>query len=166
MDYSETDEADVVILRNDGSTAEGKRKPTSEKDLHLAIYNVRPDVNAVVHVHSVFATTLATLGWEIPPISYLVAMSGSKVPIAPYRTFGTQELAETVSSSLEKYNAVLMENHGMVTVGADIRSAFNRAETMEFVAQIYWRARSLGDPGVLSEKEMHNVMEKFQTYGQ
>lgn len=166
MDYFETNEDDVVLLRQDGSIVEGERKPTSEKDLHLAIYHARPDVNAVVHVHSVFATTLATLGWEIPPISYLVAMSGSKVPIAPYRTFGTPELAKTVSRSLEGYNAVLMENHGLVTVGRDMRSAFTRAETMEFVAQIYWRARSLGEPGVLSDEEIHNVMEKFRTYGQ
>jgi len=166
MDYFKTLEKDVVILDLEGNLVEGKRKPTSEKDLHLYLYRARSDVNAVIHVHSVFATTLASLGWEIPPISYLVALSGSKVPVAPYATYGTSELATVVTEYIKDFNAVLMANHGLVTVGEDLESGFNRAETVEFISQVYWRTRCVGEPIVLPEEEMARITEKFQSYGQ
>lgn len=166
MDYFQTREEDVVILDPEGTVVEGERKPTSEKDLHLYVYRTRPEIQTVVHVHSVFATTLASLGWEIPPVSYLVAMSGSKVPLVPYATYGTPELARVVSEHLKGFDAALMANHGLVTVGRDIGAAFARAETIEFVAQVYWRARCAGDPIILPDEEISRIEEKFRSYGQ
>jgi len=166
MDYFETGHEDVVLLSPDGKIAGGNKKPTSEVHLHLSIYKTRPDVGAVVHTHSVYATTLAVLGWEIPPVSYLVALVGSKIPVAPYETYGTIELAESVNEYIEGCDAVLMANHGLVTVGRDLASAFEKAETVEFMAQVYWRAKCVGVPRILPEYEIEKVRKKFNGYGQ
>jgi L-fuculose-phosphate aldolase len=155
-----------VVLDENGSIVDGDRQPTSELGFHLALYRTRSDVNAVVHTHSPYATTMACLGWEIPPVHYLVGFSGSKVPLAPYATFGSPALAESVAESIGGYNAVLLANHGLVTVGADLPSAFAAAEEIEFVARIYYQTRSVGEPVILPEDEMALVIQKFQTYGQ
>lgn len=166
MDYFETRCEDIVLLLPDGEIAEGSRKPTSEVDLHLAIYRTRPDVGAVVHTHPVFATTLATLGWEIPPISYLIAGIGPKIPLARYETYGTPELAKSVTEYIRDFDAVLMANHGVVTVGENLESAFEKSETVEFMAQVYWRAKCVGNPMILPNDEIAKVRGKLSGYGQ
>jgi len=164
--YDRLTPGDIVVLDENGSIVDGDRQPTSELGFHLALYRTRSDVNAVVHTHSPYATTMACLGWEIPPVHYLVGFSGSKVPLAPYATFGSPALAESVAESIGGYNAVLLANHGLVTVGADLPSAFAAAEEIEFVARIYYQTRSVGEPVILPEDEMALVIQKFQTYGQ
>ncbi len=166
VDYELLKPDDIVITEMNGDIVEGDLKPTSEIDLHLCLYRKRIDINAVVHVHSPYATTLACLGWEIPPVSYLVCELGDKVPLIPYRTFGTRELAEAVSEGMNSYNAALMGNHGLVTVGRDLKEAFMRAEITEFLSSIYWRTRCAGNPIILGEKEMQDAYERFRSYGQ
>jgi len=166
IDYFQMEAEDLVSVSPEGTVLDPFRKPTTELELHLALYAARSDINAVVHCHSVFATTLACLGWEVPPFSYLVAVIGDRIPLAPYATFGTRELAEKVSSSLGNYNGLLMENHGQVTVGKDLETAFSAAETLEFLAELYWRARCLGMPRILEDEEVLKVTERFQQYGQ
>ncbi len=157
---------DVVVLDLEGTVADGTRRPTSELGFHQALYRRRTDVNAVVHTHSPYAATMACLGWEIPPVHYLVGFSGKKVPLAPYATFGTAGLADNVVNAIGDYNAVLLANHGLVTVGKNLPSAFAAAEEIEFVARIYYQARSIGTPNILSDAEMERVIEKFESYGQ
>ncbi len=166
LDYGEMTPADVVVLKMDGEVAEGERTPSSEFNFHLSLYRKRADVQAVVHTHSPYATTMACLHWEIPAVHYLVGFSGKKVPVAPYATFGTEELAESVARSIGPYNAVLIANHGLVTVGNSMASAFNVAEEIEFVARIYYQTRCVGLPPIIPEEEMERVLEKFKTYGQ
>jgi L-fuculose-phosphate aldolase len=156
----------VVITDLDGQVLDGQYKPSSELGFHLALYRQRPDVNAVLHTHSVYATTMACLGWEIPAVHYLVGFSGHKVPLAPYATFGTPELARNVAAGIGDYNAVLLANHGLVAVGSDLGRAFNTAEEIELVARIYYQTKSVGNPVILPEEEMERVLEKFATYGQ
>ncbi|MBL0713199.1 MAG: L-fuculose-phosphate aldolase [Desulfosarcina sp.] len=157
---------DVVLVDPEGHTVEGAFKPSSELGFHLILYHRRPAVGAVVHTHSVYATTLACLGWEIPAVHYLVGFAGHKVPVAPYATFGTDALAASVAATLgTDYNAVLLANHGLVAVGDDLKAAFNTAEEVEFVARVFYQARCVGHPVVLSDREMDAVIAKFKTYG-
>lgn len=166
IDYFETSVNDIVITDIDGGHVEGYNKPSSELSFHLAIYKKRPDINAIVHTHSTYATTIACLGIELPAVHYMIAFSGNKVPLAPYRTFGTQDLADSVSEHIGEYNAVLMANHGLVSCGENIANAFTTAEEIEFTARIYIQAKSIGEPVILSDKEMDTVVEKFKNYGQ
>lgn len=165
LDYDTTTADDVAVVDRRGRLSDGTRKPSSELDLHLALYAARADVGAVVHTHSVYATTMACLHWEIPAVHYLVGFSGKKVPLAPYATFGSVELAEQVVASIGSLNAVLLANHGLVTVGADLPAAFNVAEEIELVARLFYQAKSLGEPVLVDDAEMDRVIDKFAGYG-
>ncbi len=166
VDYLEMSPEDVVLVGMEGGLIEtSKYKPSSELLFHLALYRRRQDIQAVVHTHSVYATTLASLGWEIPPFHYLVAYSGKKVPLASYATFGSEQLARNVAEAIGDNNAVLMESHGVVTVGATLAKAFEAAEIIEYVARVYYLAKNLGEPAILSDEEMKKVIEKFKGYG-
>jgi len=166
IDYANVGVEDVVIVNRDGEVVEGQWKPSSELSFHLALYKQRPEITAVVHTHSVYATTMACLNWEIPAVHYLVAFSGDKVPLAPYATFGSDDLATSVADHIGSYNALLLANHGLVTIGSDMSSAFNVAEEIELVARIYYQAKSIGQPVLVAADEMERVVEKFASYGQ
>lgn len=166
IEYCDMRPEDVVIVDLEGKVVEGNRKPSSELDFHLALYRHRSDVCAVVHTHSVYATTIACLGWEIPPVHYLIGFAGHKVPLAPYATFGTRQLADNLVSAIGDFNGVLLANHGLVAAGETLARAFAAAEEIELVARIYYQARSIGEPVLLDEQEMSRVIEKFKHYGQ
>jgi L-fuculose-phosphate aldolase len=144
---------------------DGKLKPSSEISFHLGLINHRVDVNAVVHTHQVYATTIACLNRELPAVHYLVGLSGNKVPVAPYATYGSKELSENIINSIGDYNACLMANHGLVTVGVNMAAAFAVAEELELVCRLYYQAKCIGEPVILSDDEMQAVMKKFKTYG-
>lgn len=157
---------DVVVVDLEGNVVDGLLKPSSEIGFHLALYRHRSDVGGVVHTHSTYATTLACLQREIPPVHYLVGFAGAKVPVAPYATFGTAALARNVRKTMgAHYNAALLANHGLVAVGTDLPKAFGTAETIEFVARLYCQSLTIGDPVVLDDDEMTRVIAKFETYG-
>jgi len=156
---------DVVVLRPDGERVDGVLKPSSETKFHLAIYHARPDVDAILHSHQVHATTIACMGIELPAVHYLLAFSGDKVPLAPYATFGTQALSDNILSVLGNYKACLLENHGLITLGASLDESFDIAEALELVAQIYIQAKSIGEAKILNSEQMNVVIEKFKTYG-
>jgi L-fuculose-phosphate aldolase len=155
----------VAVVNFQGERVEGEEKPSSEFRFHLSIYEKRRDVRAVVHTHSPYATTMACLHWEIPAVHYMVGVAGKRVPVAPYATFGTEELAENLVDTLANYNAVLLANHGLVAVGRDLPTAFAAAEEIEFVARIYFQTRCVGLPPIIPETEMERVLEKFKSYG-
>jgi L-fuculose-phosphate aldolase len=166
IEYDALQPEDVVLTDLDGKILDGDCKPSSELGFHLSVYRQRQDVHAMVHTHSPYATTIACLGWEIPAVHYLVGFAGKKVPIAPYATFGTPELARNVAENIEEYNVLLLANHGLLAVGRNMDAAFAAAEEIEFVARIYYQTRSIGKPVILPEEEMETVLEKFKTYGQ
>ncbi len=166
VDYLLMKPEDVVVLNPNGDIVEGALRPSSEVHFHLRLLNTRKDINAVVHTHQVYATTIACLNRELPAVHYLVGFSGNKVPLAPYATYGTPELADNIIHSIGTYNACLMANHGIVTVGPTLSAAFNVAEELELVSQIYIQSMSIGKPAILTDQEMEVVTAKFQTYGQ
>jgi len=164
IDYFDIKPSQVVVVTVEGKKVEGRGKPSSELPLHLALYRKRSDIQAVVHTHSVYATAVASLGWEIPPFHYLVGFSGKKIPLAPYATFGSGELARNVAKALGDFNAVLMANHGMAAVGATLAAAFALAEMVEFIGRVYCQVKSLGEPVILQDQEMEKVIEKIRAY--
>jgi len=166
VDYMIMKPSDVVVVSPDGTIVEGDLKPSSEIRFHLALLKSRNDANAVVHTHQVYATTIACMNWELPAVHYLVGFSGNKVPLAKYATFGSQELSDNILAAIGNYNACLMANHGIVTVGTNIESAFATAEELELVSRIYYQTKSMGEPVILSDEEMKTIGEKFKTYGQ
>jgi len=166
VDYMTMKPEDVVVVSPSGEIVDGVLKPSSELKFHLALLHHRPDINAVVHTHQPYATTVACLNIELPPVHYLIGFSGDKVPLAKYATFGSQALSDYILEAIGPYNACLMANHGLVTVGADISRAFATAEELELVSRIFCLARSMGEPRILSKEDMAEVTEKFKTYGQ
>jgi L-fuculose-phosphate aldolase len=166
MEYDVLRPEDLVLMRFDGSH-EGPRKPSSEWRFHRDILASRPEVNAVLHAHSMFSTTVACLRRPIPSFHYMVAVAGgSTIRCAPYATFGTEELSRNVVAALEGRKACLLANHGLITVGVDLAGAFKLAVEVETLAAMYLRALQVGEPVLLDEAEMAVVVEKFRTYGQ
>ena len=140
LDYEIMQPEDVALVNVDGELLEGSLKPSTETPMHTGIYRARPQVDAVVHTHSRYATTLACLGWEIPPVHYmLTTLSGDgRIPLAPYTIYGTEELAAYAAEALgESRNACLLQNHGTVTVGEGPEKAFSRTVVLEEMAEIY-----------------------------
>jgi len=162
--YFDMTPGDVVVIDLGGYVLDGKLKPSSETLFHLSLYKFRPDINAVVHTHQVYATTIACLNWELPAVHYLIGLSGNKVPLAAYATYGSPELSENILQSIGNCNACLLANHGLVTVGADIGAAFSTAEEIELVSRLYYQAKCIGNPVILSDEAMQEVIKKFQTH--
>ncbi len=167
MDYFSMQPEDVVVLDLDGKIVDGARTPSSEMDMHRLLYADREDINAVVHAHSTFATTLACLHWSLPALHYLIGFAGGdEVRCVPYAPFGSPELAESARDGMKDRYAVLLGNHGLLAAGPNMQYAFNAAEEIEFVCELHWRAKSVGNPVILSGDDMKTAMEKFKTYGQ
>nr|WP_255651413.1 MULTISPECIES: class II aldolase/adducin family protein [unclassified Corallococcus] len=166
MNYETMTPEDLVLMRFDGSH-EGHRKPSTEWQLHRDILQARPEVNAVLHAHSMFSTTLACLRRGIPAFHYMVsAAGGTDIRCAEYATFGTPELARHMMVALEGRKACLLANHGMVAMGADLAAAWKLAVEVETLAAMYWRALQVGEPVVLDDAEMERVFQQFRGYGQ
>lgn len=164
--YEEMSWEDVVVLSLEGEVLEGSRKPSSETEMHRLLYLARKDIRAVIHSHTVFATTVACLNEALPPVHYMVAVAGLEVPCAPYATFGTRELAENAARTMGEGKAVLLANHGLLAAGGTLGEAFNITEEVEYVAEIYCRTRSMGTPVILPQEEMVRMLDLFQNYGQ
>ncbi|MGE0213189.1 MAG: class II aldolase/adducin family protein [Parvibaculaceae bacterium] len=166
VSYGEMRSQDIVAMQLDGSHS-GTRKPSSEWRFHRDIMAKKPEVGAVVHLHSMFCTSLSMLGREIPAVHYMIAAAGgSSIPCVPYVTWGTQELADLILGALEDRHACLLANHGMVCVGPSLERAAWLAVEVETLAAQYWRALQVGKPRVLTAAEVAAAMEKFKTYGQ
>lgn len=165
LDYYRTKPEDVVILDMEGNIIDGNRKPSTEYNLHRIFYEKRNDCNSVVHCHSMYSAVLACLRWSIPASHYMIALAGKDVRCAEYATFGTQQLAANAFEAMKDRNAVLLANHGLLAVSADLPNAFNIAEEIEFCAEIYYKTKCVGEPIILSDEEMELMARKFNNYG-
>ena len=157
----------LVAMSLEGVVAPNQLLPSSEWHMHAAIYQARPDVGAVVHCHSRFATTLACTGRTIPAIHYMIAVTDvSEIPLAPYETFGTEALARSAAQALKQGQACLLANHGQIAVAADPAVALRVAIEVEELAAIYWHALVVGGEQILTEQQMGEVKDAFVDYGQ
>ena len=166
IDYFEITPEDIVILDIDGKQVEGNKKPSSEFEMHRIFYKNRTDIDAIIHTHTMFATTMACLRWELPAVHYMIALAGKNVRCAEYATFGSLELAENAYEAMKDRRAVLLANHGLLAGANDLANAFNITEEIEYVSEIYYRTKCIGQPVILSDDEMRIMEVKFENYGQ
>jgi L-fuculose-phosphate aldolase len=142
--YDALEPDDICLVSTEGAVVDGRRRPTSELPLHTLVYARRPEVGAVIHTHSAAATTMAVLGWTLPPIlTGLVEAAGGDVRTAPYSRPGTAEMADLTAAALEGRGACFMRHHGLLAVGADLARAFLAASLTEAAARVYLDARSI-----------------------
>jgi L-fuculose-phosphate aldolase len=164
MPYAKMRPKDIMFMDMDGR-AQGPHNPSSEWRFHRDILNTRADIDAVVHTHATYATTLALLGKPIPAVHYMVAVAGGRdIRCCPYATFGTQTLSDYVLEALKERFACLMAHHGMIACGVSLEKALWLATEVETLAQHYWGALQIGTPEVLSNAEMDRVLEKMKSY--
>jgi L-fuculose-phosphate aldolase len=157
---------DLVITDLHGQLVSGERQPSSELGMHLLIYRQRSDVHAICHAHPPIATGFAAAGLPLDSaILSEAVLSLGCVPLAPYGTTGTPELSESIAPLLRNYNAILMANHGVVTYGPDLLTAFFRMETVEHFAQVSLVTELLGKKSLLSARDVDKLLAARARYG-
>lgn len=161
VDYDELDPGLICVVMLDGEIVEAEREPSSELPMHLAVYGAT-DAAAIVHTHAPYATTLATVVEELPAIHYMIAELGGPVRVAPYATFGTDELAGSVMEALDGRSAVLLGSHGTLTIGHSLEQAYWRSVLLEWLAALYYRATQLGEPRLLPREEIERVADRLR----
>jgi L-fuculose-phosphate aldolase len=165
MPYESMRPEHVVFMELDGSCAPGQR-PSSEWRFHRDILKSRPEINAVVHAHPTYATTLAIMGMQIPPVHYMVAVAGGDtIRCAPYATFGTEELSRHAVAALEDRLACLLAHHGMIAIGPSLDKAMWLAVEVETLARQYHGCLQIGTPPLLPKDEIENVRRRIAGYG-
>jgi L-fuculose-phosphate aldolase len=158
--------ADDMVWRGWDGTLRGAWEPSSEWHFHQAIYLARPDLNAIVHTHSVHAATLACLRRPLPSFHYMVAVAGGDdVPCVPYHLFGTVALSAAVATAFADRDACLMANHGLVAAGATLARAMKVLQEIEALCEVYLKALAVGEPALLTHGQMEEVIAKFRGYG-
>jgi L-fuculose-phosphate aldolase len=148
----------VTVLDLDGHQLDGELAPTSELELHLGVYR-RYEAGAVVHTHAPMATALSCVLDELPVVHYHLLMLGGPIRVAPYRTFGTPELAEVTLDALEERTAALMANHGAIVHAQDLHTAVEMSLVLEWACGVYWRAAAIGTPRTLGDSQRTAVVE-------
>ncbi|MBL3596460.1 class II aldolase/adducin family protein [Rhodovulum sulfidophilum] len=165
LPYDDMTPEDIVWIGFDGGV-EGSRRPSSEWQFHRDIMAARPEVEAIVHAHPTACTTLSIMQKDIPPLHYMVAICGGhNVRCAPYATFGTKELSDHALAALEGRSACLLAHHGMIVTGSSLDQAMWRAVELETLAKQYLGCLSVGEPPLLSEQEIRNVLDRMAGYG-
>ncbi len=170
IDYEELETEDIVFVAFEEDKrfdVFNQRLPSSEWMMHEAIFKRRPDLSAIVHTHSAYATALACQELSIPAFHYMVATAGGRsIECAPYALFGTKELADVAAEALCRCNACLLSHHGVLAGEKDLKKALKLAHEVENLAHMYILTRLLGEPKILTQQQMSDVLIRFQTYGQ
>ena len=164
VDYGDLTPELIGVHMLDGAPVEAPLPPTTELAMHLSAYE-RTDALAVVHTHSTSATAVSTLVDELPSVHYLVAMFGGSVRVAPYATYGTVELAGNMAVAMAGRTGCLLANHGTLTIGSSLAQAYSRAQYLEWLCDVWLRARSVGTPSLLDDTEIATVAAKLANYG-
>ncbi|HYG31440.1 MAG TPA: class II aldolase/adducin family protein [Methylophilaceae bacterium] len=169
MEVAAMTQQDMVAMDFDGqlrANGTSERKPSSEWRFHRDILHARPEINAVIHAHAMFATTLACLHKDIPAFHYMIAVTGGdSIRCAPYALFGSQALSDHALAALQDRRACLLANHGMIILGETPDEALDIAVEVENLCEQYGRALQIDEPHVLSESQMAEVLQSFRGYG-
>ena len=157
---------DLLVTDLNGVVLCGTGQPSTELQMHLLYYRLRPDVQAVCHAHPPIATGFASAGRALEEAVLPEVIVGlGKIPLAPYGTPGTWELCAGLEPLATEFDAILLENHGVVTCGQDLTTAYQRLETVEQFARILLTAESLGGPHLLSQAEVRKLIAARSRYG-
>ncbi len=156
--------SDMVKMDFSGEV-QGVGKASSEWRFHRDILVARSEIGAVIHTHSQYATSLSCLNLEIPAFHYMIAVAGGcNIRCAPYALFGSQSLSDLALQALENRKACLLGNHGLIALGKDLTEALAVAVEVESLCEQYWIALQLGEPNILTDNQMSEVLEKFKDY--
>ena len=147
----------VTVIDLEGEVVDGELAPTSEVPLHTGIY-AATNALAITHAHAMASTALSCCHDELPPLHYSCLGLGGAPRTAPYATFGSEKLAQNVIEALKGRNAAMMQNHGSIAYGNTMNEAVERLELLEWLAELYWRASSLGTPRVLTDKDFEDII--------
>lgn len=163
--YEQLQPENIVFVDMDGHSGD-RLAPSSEWRMHRDIFVARPQAGAVLHAHSIFATALSCLRLDIPAFHYMVAVAGgSDIRCADYALFGTQALSDNMLSALDGRRACLLGTHGMICYHDNLGKALALGIEIETLAKQYWYARQAGDPVILDQAQMTEVLERFEEYG-
>ncbi|MBX7431132.1 class II aldolase/adducin family protein [Mycobacterium sp. Y57] len=165
VDYDTMTDGDIAVVDMDGTVVDGSLKPTTELPFHLACHN-RHGAQAVVHTHSTAATALSLLRDDVPFVHYQIAMFGGSVSVAPYATYGTEELVANVDFAMRDRTGCILKHHGTLCIGDSLGKAYDRARQLEWLCDVWLRASAVGRAGLLPADEIDRVVERFGTYGQ
>lgn len=163
----DVDEASLIIVDLSGKVLEGRKKPFSELELHLAAYRARPDVEVVLHAHPPTATAFGLVGLDLSPIAMpeIVVSLGDSVPLVPRAMPKTPEAVKGVEAAAAKVDAMLLGGNGALTLGADLNQALLRMELVEHYAKILAAARSLGQVQPLAATDVAKLLEARKKAG-
>ena len=165
MAYDRLQPEHIVLVDLDGNCRD-ELNPSSEWRMHYDIYVNRVEAGAVLHAHSTFATAISCLREDIPAFHYMIAVAGgNSIRCADYALFGTQALSDNMLDALEQRRACLLGTHGMICFHENLDRALWLGVEVETLAKQYWHARQAGDPVILSDAEMEDVMNQFKGYG-
>lgn len=166
--YGDVGASDVPVVDLRGERVAGDLTPSNETPMHALVYRNRPDVGGVVHTHSPYASTFASLGDPIPASHYLIAYAGTEVPVCEYAPPGTEELGRLAAEAMgDDHDAVLLKNHGVIAVGETGDDALNVAAMVEFCARVHHQALAVGEPEVLPDETVADLRRMFtEEYGQ
>lgn len=165
LDYARMTPLDVPVVDLDGQLVMGSLAPTSELPMHVTCYQDF-GAGAVVHTHSAAATALSLVRKEVPLVHYQMAMFGGQVRVAPYATFGTDDLAVNMSQALQGRSACILEHHGTIAFADTLGKAYDKVSQLEWLCDVWLRAQTAGQPAELSEDELSRCVSEFATYGQ
>lgn len=157
----------VRLSVRDGGVLEGSLVPSTEWQFHQKLYHSHPWIGGIIHLHAQYATILSTIATPIRAVHYQMARVGDEVPVLPYFTFGTLQLAEAIADAINpSRQALLLQNHGLVVVGDSVDGAYRAAQEVEWTAMIQYHAMLVQPPRVLTHEELENARRAFQRYGQ
>jgi L-ribulose-5-phosphate 4-epimerase len=168
LKYEEMQPADMVVVDLDGKVLEGQYKPSSDTATHLYVYRRRPDVGGMVHTHSPYATAFAAVGRPIPAVLTAIGDEfGGPIPVGEFALIGSEAIGQAILRSIGDSPAILMQNHGVFTVGATGESAVKAAVMVEDVARTVWLALQIGQPIPIPDEDVAKLRKRYTTeYGQ
>ncbi len=165
--FEELTPAHMVVVDPDGRVVEGNLKPSTDTDTHLYVYNHRPDIFGMVHTHSPYASSFAVLGQPIPACLTASAMLGGEIPLGGYAPIGGEDIGQEIINKIGKALAIVMQNHGVFTIGASAQEATKMAVEVEEIAKITHLAMLRGQPILLKPEQMDYMVNLYRNeYGQ
>lgn len=157
---------DILLCDMQGNILEGTGRASSEIRMHIMVYQERPDVQGIFHAHPIYGTTLAVAGIALDePILVEVIVSIGKIPLVEYGTPGTDALPDNIKKYVKNHEAFLLEKHGVLTLGADVETAYYRMETVEHFAKIFFNLKQLGSYKTMDKKEVEKLYKARVNFG-
>lgn len=167
MAYQELVSDDIVVMNLDGSIVEGERRPSVDSVALLYIYNNMPEVKSVIHTHQVYATAVGLISDTLPAVvTTLVNAALGPITVAPFSSAASLDMGIEAVNNLNGKRAVILKQHGVITVGSTLKEALYAAVYMEDAAKTYLAAKAVGDPPVLNAQQIQDAVDSFKVYGQ